>query len=150
MVASTGSTVSAWRGVRSRRRHRPMSEINVTPFVDIMLVLLIVFMITAPLLTAGIEVDLPEAAVSEIPGTDEPVEVTVQADGSIYLMESAVTLEQLGERLLLATDNNPEVRVFVKGDRGVAYGEVMTVMGVINEAGFRRLALEARQLPNEP
>ena len=128
---------------RARRRRPPMSEINVTPLVDVMLVLLIVFMITAPLLTAGVEVDLPEADVGEIAGTDEPLEVTVRADGSIFLMESPIALEQLGPRLAAISGNNPDMRIFVRGDRGVAYGEIMGVMGALNAAGFHRLALEA-------
>ena len=137
---------SARRSARGRRRRPPISEINVTPLVDVMLVLLVVFMITAPLLTAGVEVDLPEAPVGELSGVDEPIEVTVTADGKIFLMESRVELDQLGARLAVAADYNPDVRVFVKGDRKVAYEKVMAVMGVLTEAGFRRLALEARRM----
>ena len=122
-----------------------MSEINVTPLVDVMLVLLIVFMIAAPLLTVGVEVDLPDADVGEISGADEPIEVSVQADGGIYLMETPVTLAQLGPRLVAISRNNPGVRVLVRGDRGVAYGEVMAVMGALNEVGFNHLALEAER-----
>lgn len=133
------------RSARALRRRPPMSEINVTPLVDVMLVLLIVFMITAPLLTAGVEIDLPEASVDEIPGSDEPIEVSVQADGGLYLMETPIELDQLGPRLAAISGNNPDVRVFVKGDRGVAYGEIMAVMGALNQAGFRRLALEAER-----
>lgn len=133
------------RSARARRRRPPMSEINVTPFVDVMLVLLIVFMIAAPLLTVGVEVDLPDADVGEISGVDEPIEVTVRADGGVFLMETPVTLAQLGPRLAAISRNDPEVRVFVRGDRGVAYGEVMAVMGALNEAGFDRLALETER-----
>ncbi|MBC6439694.1 MAG: ExbD/TolR family protein [Rhodospirillales bacterium] len=133
------------RSARARRRRPPMSEINVTPFVDVMLVLLIVFMVAAPLLTVGVEVDLPDANVGELSGTDEPIEVSVQADGSIYLMETPVTIGELGPRMVAITQNNSDVRVFVRGDRGVAYGEIMAVMGALNEAGYRRLALEAER-----
>ncbi len=139
------TVTSARRSARAGRRRPPISEINVTPLVDVMLVLLVVFMITAPLLTAGIEVDLPEAAVDDIAGTDEPVEVTVTAAGEIWLGESRVEIDQLGHRLAVISGNNPDIRVFVKGDRSVAYGEVMAVMGALTEAGFRRLALEARR-----
>jgi len=133
------------RSARGRRRRPPMSEINVTPLVDVMLVLLIVFMIAAPLLTVGVEVDLPDANVGEISGTDEPIEISVQADGSIYIIETPVGLAELGPRLVAISQNNPEVRIFVRGDRGVAYGEVMAVMGALNEAGFNHLALEAER-----
>ncbi|MBN36273.1 MAG: protein TolR [Rhodospirillaceae bacterium] len=136
---------SGRRSARARRRRPPMSEINVTPFVDVMLVLLIVFMIAAPLLTVGVEVDLPDANVGEISGTDEPIEISVQVDGSIYLMETSVELNELGPRLVAISQNNPEVRIFVRGDRGVAYGEVMAVMGALNEAGFNHMALEAER-----
>jgi biopolymer transport protein TolR len=134
-----------YRSARARRRRPPMSEINVTPMVDVMLVLLIVFMVAAPLLTVGVEVDLPDANVGELSGQDEPLEVTVQADGSIYLMETPVQLSELGPRLVAISQNNPDVRIFVRGDRGVAYGEVMAVMGALNEAGFTHLALEAER-----
>ena len=136
---------SGRRSARARRRRPPMSEINVTPFVDVMLVLLIVFMIAAPLLTVGVEVDLPDANVGEISGTDEPIEISVQVDGSIYLMETSVELNELGPRLVAISQNNPEVRIFVRGDRGVAYAEVMAVMGALNEAGFNHMALEAER-----
>ncbi len=134
-----------YRSARARRRRPPMSEINVTPLVDVMLVLLIVFMIAAPLLTVGVEIELPDANVGELSGQDEPLEVTVQADGSLYLMETPVELDELGPRLVAISQNNPDIRIFVRGDRGVAYGEVMAVMGVLNEAGFTHLALEAER-----
>ncbi len=144
-VQFTAGGGGGYRSARARRRRPPMSEINVTPFVDVMLVLLIVFMIAAPLLTVGVEIDLPDADVGEIAGQDEPLEVTVQADGSLYLMETPIELHELGPRLVAISNNNPDVRVFVRGDRGVAYGEVMAVMGALNEAGFTHLALEAER-----
>ena len=143
------SSVGHEKSARARRRRPPMSEINVTPMVDVMLVLLIIFMIAAPLLTVGVEVDLPRAQVPELRGTDEPLVVTVQADGSLYLQDSAVALEELGPRLVAITENNPEVRIFVSGDRGVPYGDVMTVMGALNQAGFTHIALRA-ELPEAP
>ncbi len=143
------TSASARRSARAGRRRPPISEINVTPLVDVMLVLLVVFMITAPLLTSGVEVDLPEAAVSDLAGMDEPVEVTITAAGEIWLGETMVELDQLGPRLAIISDNNPDVRVFIRGDRMVAYEEVMAVMGALTEAGFRRLALEARRFEGD-
>ena len=98
------------RSARSRRRRPPMSEINVTPFVDVMLVLLIVFMIAAPLLTVGVEVDLPEADVPEVQGSDEPLAVSVDAEGRIFLQDTELALEELGPRLVAISQNNPDVR----------------------------------------
>lgn len=143
------TSASARRSARAGRRRPPISEINVTPLVDVMLVLLVVFMITAPLLTSGVEVDLPEAAVSDLAGTDEPIEVTITTSGEIWLGETMVELDQLGPRLAIISDNNPDVRVFIRGDRMVAYEEVMAVMGALTEAGFRRLALEARRFEGD-
>ncbi|HFD16703.1 MAG TPA: protein TolR [Rhodospirillales bacterium] len=118
-----------------------MAEINVTPFVDVMLVLLIVFMITAPLLTTGVNVDLPRAKSSPLPGQDEPLAVTLAADGTIYLQDSAVALDALAARLAAITGENRETRIFVRGDRSIDYGRVMAVVSAINRAGFTRVAL---------
>jgi len=132
------------RSARARRRRPPMSEINVTPLVDVMLVLLIVFMIAAPLLTVGVEVDLPESNVPEIEGSDEPLAVTIDGEGKIFLQDSEIMIEELGPRLVAITQNNPEVRIFVRGDETIDYGSVMTVMGTLNQAGFNNVALIAR------
>ena len=136
------------QSARGRRRRAKMSEINVTPMVDVMLVLLIIFMVAAPLLTVGVEVDLPKTQAPEISGDDEPITVSIAADGQIYLQDTDITLEELGPRLVAITQNNPEVRIFVNGDKGVPYGDVMTVMGTLNSAGFSRLALRA-ELPTD-
>jgi biopolymer transport protein TolR len=126
----------------TRRRQRPrMSEINVTPFVDVMLVLLIVFMVTAPLLTVGVTVDLPESRSSPLPGQDEPLTISVTRDGSVYLQESAIAIEDLGARLQAITERSPDARIFVRGDRVIDYGRVMEVVGTIHAAGFTRVAL---------
>src|SRR5918999_1961444 len=126
----------------TRRRRRPrMSEINVTPFVDVMLVLLIVFMVTAPLLTVGVTVDLPETRSSPLPGQDEPLTVSVTRDGSVFLQESAIAIEELGPRLQAITERSPDARIFVRGDRVIDYGRVMQVVGTIHAAGFTRVAL---------
>ena len=124
-----------------RQRHRPMSEINVTPFVDVMLVLLVVFMITAPLLTVGVPIDLPKTAAPTLEGRDEPLEITVDAAGAIYLQETATELEELVPRLIAITKRKPEARIFVRGDAAIAYGRIMQVMGTITVAGFTRVAL---------
>jgi len=128
------------------RRHRPMGEINVTPFVDVMLVLLIVFMVTAPLLTVGVEVDLPKTKAGAINADAAPLVVSIKSDGSLYLQETAVEAEVLIPRLKAISDANPDVRIFVRGDKAVTYGEVLGVMGRIQSAGFEKVALVA-QLP---
>jgi biopolymer transport protein TolR len=124
-----------------RRRAKPMSEINVTPFVDVMLVLLIVFMVTAPLLTVGVSVDLPQATSSPLPGQDEPLTVSVSSDGAIYLQESEITIDDLGPRLAAILETKPETRIFVRGDKVIDYGRVMSVVGAIHDAGIARVAL---------
>lgn len=129
------------------RRHRPMGEINVTPFVDVMLVLLIVFMVTAPLLTVGVEVDLPKTKAGQINADAAPLVVSIKADGSLHLQDTEVPVDALVPRLEAISDANPLVRIFVRGDKAVAYGEVLGVMGRIQAAGFERVALVA-QLPD--
>tara|TARA_Y100001934_G_C12341493_1_gene770448 strand:- start:1764 stop:2228 length:465 start_codon:yes stop_codon:yes gene_type:complete len=131
---------------RGRGGHIPMSEINVTPLVDVMLVLLVVFMITAPLLTVGVPVDLPKTNASQMVGQDEPLEISVNAKGEVFLQKTKITLNQLVPRLEAITQNNKDTRIFVRGDRAIAYGQVMEVMGTVNLAGFTRVAL-VTQLP---
>ncbi|TVR82798.1 MAG: protein TolR [Rhodospirillales bacterium] len=126
---------------RGRRRSRPMSEINVTPMVDVMLVLLVIFMVTAPLLTTGIEVDLPDGTTAPVQGQDEPLSVSVDAEGRIFVQDSEVGLAELAPRLAAISGRNPDVRVFVRGDRAIDYGQVMQVVGAINAAGYRKVAL---------
>jgi biopolymer transport protein TolR len=129
---------------RAGRRHRPMGEINVTPFVDVMLVLLIVFMVTAPLLTVGVEVDLPKTKAGQINADAAPLVVSIKSDGALYLQETEVESDKLVPRLRAISEANPEVRIFVRGDAAVAYGDVLGVMGRIQAAGFERVALVAR------
>lgn len=124
-----------------RRRARPMSEINVTPFVDVMLVLLIIFMVTAPLLTVGVEVNLPETKANAVSGADEPLAISIDAGGTIYLQDTAVPLDTLVPRLRAITGENSDLRIFVRGDQSINYGRVMEVMATINRAGYRRVAL---------
>lgn len=130
-----------------RAQRAPMSEINVTPMVDVMLVLLVIFMITAPLLTVGIPVDLPETSSQPLKGDDEPLTVTVDVNGVIYLQETEVTLEEIVPRLRAIAGSGYDQRIYVRGDSGVGYGAVMKVMGRINGAGFTRIGLVTEMEP---
>ena len=123
-----------------------MSEINVTPFVDVMLVLLIVFMVTAPLLTVGIPVDLPKIKANALTDQKNPIEITVKLDGTVYLGESIVEVDNIIPRLNAITDKNTEARIYIRGDRVVAYGRVMEIMSIINSAGYIKVALVAQNL----
>jgi biopolymer transport protein TolR len=125
----------------SRYRGALMSEINVTPLVDVMLVLLIVFMVTAPLLTVGVPVDLPKTAANRIVGQDEPLVISVNKKGSLFLQDTEIKLDQLVPRLTAITHNRKDSRIFLRGDQTIAYGQVMSVMGALNQAGFNRVAL---------
>ena len=125
-----------------------MSDINVTPFVDVMLVLLIVFMVTAPLLTVGIPVDLPKVKASALTDQKDPLEITVKVGGEIYLGESQVEVENLIPRLNAITELNKEARIYVRGDRVVAYGRIMEIMSLVNSAGYIKVAL-VTQNPKE-
>ena len=132
---------------RAKRRYRPMAEINVTPFVDVMLVLLVVFMVTAPLLTVGVKVDLPSAEANVIQGDDEPLTVSINSSGEIFLQERPILLEELIPKLRAITGENPDMRIFVRGDKEISYGLVMGVMGSINGAGFNKVALITQMPP---
>ena len=123
-----------------------MSEINVTPFVDVMLVLLIVFMVTAPLLTVGIPVDLPKIKANALTDQKDPIEITIKLDGSVYLGESIVEVDNIIPRLNAITEKNTEARIYIRGDRVVAYGRVMEIMSIINSAGYIKVALVAQNL----
>ena len=142
MGASVGNTGGG--GGRRRRRssgHVPMAEINVTPFVDVMLVLLIMFMVAAPLLTVGVPIELPETKSNPLQGDNEPLTVTVQPDGKVYLQETEIDLDTLVPKLQAIAKNGFQERIFVRGDKAVDYGKVMQVMGVLNKAGFKRIGL---------
>ena len=123
-----------------------MSEINVTPFVDVMLVLLIVFMVTAPLLTVGIKVDLPKVKANALTDIKDPIEITVKLDGEVYIGESKVEVENLIPRLNAITEQNTEARIYIRGDRVVAYGRIMEIMSIINSAGYIKVALITQNL----
>ena len=131
-------------GPGRRRRRTPMAEINVTPMVDVMLVLLIIFMVAAPLMVAGVQVDLPESKAAAIEQEQEPVSISIDAQGGIFIGEEAIPDAILPERLQrLAASSNEEggPRILFRADRGLNYARVMQVMGEINRAGLRRLAL---------
>ncbi|HWK46084.1 MAG TPA: protein TolR [Stellaceae bacterium] len=140
------SLLSRQTGRGGRRSYRPMAEINVTPMVDVMLVLLIVFMVAAPLLTVGVPVDLPKSQAPTISEQKEPLVVTVNADGQVFLQETTIPAEQLVARLQAITNNNPDASIYVRGDKAINYGRVMEVMGLIASAGFTKVSLIA-ELP---
>lgn len=122
-------------------RTRPMAEINVTPLVDVMLVLLIVFMVAAPLLVTGVPVDTPESAANPIQDTGEILAVTVTADGTIYVQDTVVEYENLVPHLEAIATAGYDQRILIRGDKNRAFGDVVKVMGRINTAGFRRMSL---------
>lgn len=137
-------------GGRSRA-YRPMAEINVTPFVDVMLVLLVVFMITAPLLSAGVPVDLPKADAKPIADQDsKPLEITLTREGKIYIGETEVKRDRLVNLLSAMTNNDPERRIFLRGDLKLSYGNVMDILGILNGAGFRKVALITESSAKKP
>ncbi len=124
-----------------RGRIRPMAEINVTPFVDVMLVLLTVFMVTAPLLTVGVPVDLPKTKAQALGQDREPLSVTIRRDGHIYLQNAPVADDALVDKLEAISANGYDQRIFVRGDQSVDYGRVMQVMATISAAGFTHIGL---------
>ncbi len=132
--------------VHGRMTYQPLSEINVTPFVDVMLVLLIVFMVTAPLMTVGVPVDLPKTKAKAIAEAAEPLVITVNAEGIVFIQDTAVELDNLVPRLRAITQNKADTRIYLRGDRSINYGRVLEVMSTVNVAGFTRVALIA-ELP---
>jgi biopolymer transport protein TolR len=131
---------SRTRGGRSRRRPL-VAEINVTPLVDVMLVLLVIFMITAPLLTSTVEVDLPQTQAAQASGQDEPLIVSLNAQNKIFLQDTELAEDALVARLRAITRNKPDQRIFVRADKALPYGRVMEVMGTISAGGFSKVAL---------
>ena len=139
-MPSVMSNPRSGRGARGKRGH-PMAEINVTPFVDVMLVLLIVFMVTAPLLTVGVPVDLPQTRAKSLGEDREPLAVSVDKSGQIFLQNTPIAEEELVPKLQAISNNGYNQRIFVRGDKTVDYGKVMEVMGLLNAAGFTRIGL---------
>lgn len=134
-------------GRRGRRSYRPMSDINVTPFVDVMLVLLVVFMVTAPLMTVAVPIDLPKTQARSISQDKEPLVVSIDSSGKVYLQEKKMDLPDLVPKLQAITGANADARIFVRGDKDVSYGRIMEVMGTISASGFNKVALIA-ELPH--
>ena len=129
-------------GRRGRARgHAPMHEINVTPFVDVMLVLLIVFMVTAPLLTSGVPLELPETKGQQLQTNKEPLTISVQRDGKFYIQDTEVGIDEIAPKLKAIAKGGYEEQIFVRGDKGIDYGTVMRVMGRIKSAGFTKVSL---------
>ena len=152
MAIASGGAHSGSFGKRRHRRNPVMSEINVTPMVDVMLVLLIIFMVSAPLLTVGVPIDLPQTQASSLDQADkEPLAISVNTDGKVFLQNTEIKLEELVPKLQAisqARGGNDE-RIYVRGDKTVDYGTVMKVMGRLSAAGFRKVALvtEVEQSP---
>ena len=136
-----GADMQAFEGRRRRRSRAPISQINVTPFVDVMLVLLVIFMITAPLLTVGVQVDLPETEAGPIRGGDEPLTITITKENVIYLQETEVQLGDLVPKLMAISERRTDTRIFMRADKDIPYGRVMEVMGTVTRAGFKKVAL---------
>ena len=126
---------------RQRRALKPMAEINVTPMVDVMLVLLIIFMITAPLLAVGVPVELPQSKAPPIQSSEEPLTITITKGGKIYLQKTEITYNDLVPRMTAISENGYDKRVYIRGDKDVDYGTVMKVMGALKGAGFNKLNL---------
>jgi len=144
MAAGTVSMVSAGGGNRRRRRRAVMSEINVTPFVDVMLVLLIVFMISAPLLTVGVPIDLPQSQAKALEQNNEPLTISINEQGQIFLQNDEIKLDDLLPKLKAIVDarhGSTNDLIYIRGDKTVAYGTMMRVMGRISGAGYHRVAL---------
>ena len=127
---------------RKRRRHsQQFTEINITPMVDVMLVLLVIFMVAAPMMTTGVSVDLPQTKASPVAGQDEPISVSVTADGKIFIQKQQIELEALQDKLKAIAGEKKDTRIFVRGDKNIDYGKIMGVVGEVNAAGFSKVAL---------
>ncbi|MFZ2102513.1 MAG: protein TolR [Oricola sp.] len=138
----------AGRGSRRSRRHQSaklMSEINVTPFVDVMLVLLIIFMVAAPLLTVGVPIDLPESRASALNSDTQPITISIRDNGEIYIQETQVPIEEVVPKLEAIAQTGYDERIYIRGDQSADYGTIMQVMGRINQAGFKNLGLVTLQ-----
>ncbi|KQX40456.1 protein TolR [Devosia sp. Root436] len=144
-----GATAGGGGGGRRRRRQKKaiMSEINVTPMVDVMLVLLIIFMVAAPMMTAGVPIDLPQTAANEMPSQTQPITVAVTPDGTIYVGEDVVAEAELVPAVSALATNGTEDRIFLRGDTTANYGSVMRVMGILSAAGFTKIGLITEKEP---
>ena len=132
----------------NRSSKEPMSEINVTPFVDVMLVLLVIFMVTAPLLTVGVQVDLPESSADSLSEDQEPLTLSINSKGEVFIQEYQVEFEKIVPKILAISNNRTDTRIYVRGDRSINYGRVLEVMGMLSGAGFSKLALISEPYKN--
>ncbi len=144
MGASSGGAKGGYQRRNARRRSSAgvISEINVTPLVDVMLVLLIVFMVAAPLMTVGVPIDLPKTDAKPLTSQVEPLSVSIKPDGSIFLMEEPMTMDLLSQKLQALYGIDPEKEIRVRGDLAASYGPIAEVLGAINNAGFKKIGLE--------
>ncbi len=144
-MSTGGSGVKGGRRRRGGKRHAVMSEINVTPFVDVMLVLLIIFMVAAPLLTVGVPIDLPETQAKALNSETQPISVSVNDKGQVFLQETEIPMGEVVAKLTAIAKNGYEDRIYVRGDKTADYGAVMQVMGLLSQAGFKKLAMVTLQ-----
>ncbi|MGY9017381.1 MAG: ExbD/TolR family protein [Alphaproteobacteria bacterium] len=128
-----------------RRKHRPVSAINVTPMVDVMLVLLIVFMVTAPLLTVGVPVNLPKVESQSLDAQREPLEITLNENNELFIGDEMVIFDELISKVRAVAGNNSDIRIFLRADTNINYGEVMQVLGALNTSGFLKIALVTKK-----
>jgi biopolymer transport protein TolR len=140
-MGGIGTGSSSGRRGRRRKSRAVMSEINVTPLVDVMLVLLIIFMVAAPLLTVGVPIDLPETSAKPMEGQTDPINITVDADGKVFLQDNEIPFDEVVPKLQAIAQNGVEDRIYVRGDRAADYGTVMRVMARISAAGFKKIGL---------
>jgi biopolymer transport protein TolR len=148
MMAISTTSRGAGRGSRRGRRYQSsglISEINVTPFVDVMLVLLIIFMVAAPLLTVGVPIDLPETRASALNSDTQPITISIRDNGDVYVQETAIPIEEVVPKLEAIAQTGYDERIYIRGDQNADYGTIMRVMGRINQAGFRNIGLVTLQ-----
>jgi len=148
MGMSMGASGGGSSKRRRTKRHQPVSEINVTPFVDVMLVLLIIFMVAAPLLTVGVPIDLPETQAKSLPTETQPITISVREDGKVYIQETEISEDEVVPKLEAIAQNGYEERIFMRGDRAANYGTVMKIMARISAAGYKRIGLVTLQEQN--
>ena len=128
-----------------RKKHRPVSAINVTPMVDVMLVLLIVFMVIAPLLTVGVPINLPRVESQSLDAQKEPLEITLNKSNELYIGEEIVIFDEMISKVRAVAGNNSDIRIFLRADSNIDYGEVMKVLGALNTSGFLKIALVTKK-----
>ena len=128
-----------------RKKHRPVSAINVTPMVDVMLVLLIVFMVTAPLLTVGVPINLPKVESQALDAQREPLEISLNQDNELFIVDQIIVFDELIPKVRALAGNNNDIRIFLRADNDINYGEVMKVLGALNTSGFLKIALVTKK-----